>query len=324
MAAAGPSPESVRRFGADLAALGLGGAALGIAVSGGPDSLALLLLAAAACPGRVKAATVDHGLRAEAAAEAAFVASVCAARAIPHRVLTATVEKGASVQALAREARYLALAGWLRAEGLDALLTAHHADDQAETLLMRLQRGSGVGGLAGIRPRAMLAGAKVARPLLGWRRSALAEIVAAAGLAPVDDPSNRDPAHDRARLRGRIAQSPWIDIEGLARSAAFLAEADAALDDWAGRLAGERIVGDGAAVLLDPAGIPEELLRRLALRCLRRIAPEAAPRGRRLAALVGDLRAGGVATLAGVKCTGGARFRFELAPPRRKPATKPA
>jgi tRNA(Ile)-lysidine synthase len=322
MAAAGPSPESVERFGADLAALGLGGGALGIAVSGGPDSLALLLLAAAACPGRVKAATVDHGLRAEGAAEALFVAEICAAFAVPHRILTVAVAAGASVQALARAARYAALAGWLREEGLDALLTAHHADDQAETLLMRLQRGSGVAGLAGIRPRATLAGVAVARPLLGWRRSALAGIVAAAGLTPVDDPGNRDPAYDRARMRERIAQSPWIDVGAFARSAAFLAEADRALHDWADRLAGERIAPEGAAILLDPAGLPDEVLRRLVLRCLRAIEPEAAPRGGRLSALVDGLRAGGVATLSAVKCSGGLRFRFERAPPRRKAAGK--
>src|SRR3954452_12447182 len=103
--------DLVERFRADLLRLVPDDTPLAVAVSGGPDSLALLLLAAAARPGRVRAATVDHGLRAEAAAEAAHVAAICAALGIPHRTLAVTLGPGASVQARARETRYFALGG---------------------------------------------------------------------------------------------------------------------------------------------------------------------------------------------------------------------
>jgi len=126
--------------------------ALAVAVSGGPDSLALMLLAHAVPGLTVTALTVDHGLRPEAAEEARFVAALAAARGIAHHILPVRVEDcGQGVQAAARAARYAALGGWCASAGVGLLATAHHADDQAETLLMRLARGAGVGGLAGIR-----------------------------------------------------------------------------------------------------------------------------------------------------------------------------
>jgi tRNA(Ile)-lysidine synthase len=316
-----PSPPAalVERFRADLRRLVPEDQALALAVSGGPDSLALLLLAAAAFPGRAEAATVDHGLRPEAAAEAAMVARICASLEVPHRILAVTLKPGASVQARAREARYAALAGWMAQAGLGILLTGHHADDRAETLLMRLVRGSGLAGLAGIRPRSRIAGVPVCRPLLGWRRAELGDIVRGAGIEPADDPSNRDEAHDRVRMRRHLAEAPWLDPPALARSAAALAEAEEALDWIAERLMAERTAPDGAALCLDPAGLPPELLRRLVLLSLRRIAPDAAPRGEQLTALVAALGSGETATLSGVLCRGGKRFRFEPAPPRRHP-----
>src|SRR4051812_14140111 len=148
-----PDAALVERFTRDLAALGAVEGPLTVAVSGGPDSLALLLLTAAG-PMPVLAATVDHRLRAENAGEAAFVADTCRDLGVAHEILPVTVERdGDGLQAAARHARYAALAGWMDRHGATVLLTAHHADDQAETLLMRLQRGSGVRGLAGIRAR---------------------------------------------------------------------------------------------------------------------------------------------------------------------------
>jgi tRNA(Ile)-lysidine synthase len=229
---------------------------------------------------------------------------------------------GEGVQSEARRARYAALAGWMKRLGLSVLLTGHHADDQAETVLMRLARGSGVGGLAGIRARNALPGsdgnALLLRPLLGWRRAELASVVERAGVEPVDDPSNRDPGYDRVRIRSRLAETPWLDPLALARSAAALAEAEEALEEAANTLSAERTDRKGAAILFRPDGIADEVVRRILLSCVRRISPDAEPRGDQLTALVRTLRAGQTSTLAGVKCTGGAIFRFEPAPPRRR------
>lgn len=206
------------------------GASLGIAVSGGPDSLALLLLAHAAFPGVVEAATVDHQLRRESAAEAQFVATVCADLGVQHKILPVKVEAG-NLQQEAREARYQALSKWMARRRLTALATAHHADDQTETLLVRLNRGSGLSGLAGIRSTTSApGGARLVRPLLQWRRSELDAIVSAAGIDAVADPSNADPRYDRARMRLSLADADWIDPMGFAKSAALLEQAERALD----------------------------------------------------------------------------------------------
>lgn len=259
-----------------------------MAVSGGPDSLALLLLAQAALPGRVEAATVDHGLRPESAEEAAMVARTCAALGVPHATLAVAVGAG-NLQAQAREARYAALAEWMAQRGLTALATAHHADDQAETLLMRLNRGSGVAGLAGVRARGQIPGAALSllRPLLGWRRAELAAVVAAAGLTAAADPSNADPRFDRVRIRRALAESDWLDAAAMAESAAHLADADAALDWAARREWAEQVERNGLGLTYRPRAP-----RAVALRVLARIAAELdgeEPRGSALARLFDSL-----------------------------------
>lgn len=320
---AAPTVDLVSRFRIDLEAVaGADPTPLAVAVSGGPDSLALLLLAHAAFPGRIEAATVDHGLRSESAAEAEAVARLCGELGVPHRILAASVESaGEGLQAAARAARYAALAAWMDGSALRLLLTAHHADDQAETLLMRLNRGSGVAGLAGVRAEGSVPGSggrlRLCRPLLGWRRGELQALVAAAGVEAARDPSNQDERFDRARLRRRLGEAPWLDPAAVARSAALLAEAEAALGWAAGPLFAARAdVGEGA-VILRPSGLPPELLRRLVLRCLRQLAPAAKPRGEALAAFIAKLGEGGTATLCEVKGSGGETWRFEPAPPRR-------
>ena len=185
-----PDPQLVARFAADLDALVAPGSKVGVAVSGGPDSLALLLLASAARPGLVEAATVDHALRAESRAEAEMVAALCERIAVPHEILKLEWKRAAdrNLQARAREARYQMLGDWSLKRRLTAVATAHHLDDQAETLLMRLARGAGVGGLGATRARRPLVkGVKLVRPLLGWRKAELAALVAEAGVKPVDD-----------------------------------------------------------------------------------------------------------------------------------------
>jgi tRNA(Ile)-lysidine synthase len=284
------SPDLSACFSADLAALWQGEGRLALAVSGGPDSLALLLLAHTAMPGRVAAATVDHGLRPESAAESGLVGQICSGLEVPHAALRVAVEPG-NIQAQARGARYAALAAWMEREGLEALATAHHADDQAETLLARLNRGSGVAGLAGVRARGVVPGTRMAliRPLLGWRRSELADVVAAAGLVPVQDPSNTDDRFDRARLRKALAGADWLDVPALALGAANLADADTALD-WAAQREWNEAVVKGPMGLTYRPTAP----RAVALRVLTRIVTELdgeAPRGSAVARLFDSLLA---------------------------------
>jgi tRNA(Ile)-lysidine synthase len=311
----GPSPELVR-FRADVERLAGGPpGGLGVAVSGGPDSLALLLLATAAFPGAVRAATVDHGLRPESAGEAESVAQACGGLGVPHFVLRPATPIKGNLQSAARRARYALLEAWRSEQGLDWVLTAHHADDQAETLLMRLNRGSGVAGLAGIRA----VNGRVLRPLLDWRRAALEAIAEQAGLEPVVDPSNRDERFDRTRLRRELEGAKWLDRLAAARSARALAEAEEALDWTAERLFEERTRSEGDMLSLDPSGLPAELRRRLLLRALRRIDPHAEPRGEELGRLLATLSHGGSATLSAVKAEAegpNATWRFSSAPPR--------
>lgn len=243
---------------------------LGVAVSGGPDSTALLLLAVALLRGRVEVATVDHGLRSESAREAEDVARLCAQLGVPHATLPVSLDPG-NVQGAARRARYAALGTWAQDRKLGAVTTAHHADDQAETLVMRLNRASGVGGLAGVRARGRMPEAPVLliRALLGWRRVELVEIVASAGVAAADDPSNTDDRFDRARVRKALAQADWLDTAALAQSAAHLADADTALA-WSADLE------FGARVKRDPFGMTYRPMapRAIALRVMARIVRE--------------------------------------------------
>ncbi len=207
---------------------------LGLAVSGGPDSLALMLLAHAALPGQIAACSIDHGLRPEAAGEVALVERLAATRGIPFTAITLTPQPG-NLQAQARAGRYAALADWARASGLGAVATAHHADDQAETLLMRLNRGSGLAGLAGVRAASRIEGTDVPllRPLLGWRKAELEALVAAAGIVAAQDPSNANPDFERAAIRARLAEADWLDPAQLAASAAHIAEGWQALQWYA-------------------------------------------------------------------------------------------
>jgi tRNA(Ile)-lysidine synthase len=315
-----PTADQIERFRRDVAALaGERPGRIGLAVSGGPDSLALLILARSAFPGAVEAATVDHGLRPENAAEAAEVARICESLAVPHAALSdgGAPIAGASPQAQARALRYRLLAAWTVERGLPLLATAHHQGDQAETVLMRLARGAGLAGLAGVRARRSEGAAILVRPLLGWRRAELEGIVADAGIEPVDDPSNRSPAFDRTRFRALLAATDLLPPERLAASAAHLAEAEEALAWAAARLWDERARRDGEAILLDPAGLPSELLRRLAARAVGEVRGGAPWRSDGLAGALAAAGEGRRTTLAGVQIDGGASWRFAPAPPRR-------
>lgn len=329
--------EAVHRFRADLEKL-TGGppSSLVVAVSGGPDSLALLLLARYAYPDSVFAATVDHGLRPESAQEAEFVAVVCEQLRVPLQILTLWDPPSGNLQAWARNERYRVLNQFCRAAGIKHLATAHHIDDQAETLLMRLARGSGVAGLAGVRRRRsadadpMLGGElEIIRPLLGWRREELRRLVVQAGITPADDPSNADERFDRTRFRSLLATASELSAERLAQAAGHLAEAEEALGWMADReYEARHKVEDHAVVHLDVRDLPAELLRRLVMRATDEVHSELGQsnewRRDKLAGVIDLLRAGQRATIAGIQITPAERWRFEPAPPRRDTSRDPA
>lgn len=324
------APDHVERFRADLQALTFDPPAserrLGLAVSGGADSLALLLLAYAAWPGAIAAATVDHGLRVEAAAEAAHVGSICAQLRVPHATLRAPSAPPASgnLQDRARALRYELLHRWAQANGVHHLATAHQRDDVAESFLQRASRGAGVRGLAAMPAVRTLDFGTVLliRPLLGWSRAELAGIVATAGLTPVGDPSNADPRFDRARYRQLLAANPDLTPAGLALTAAHLRDAEEVLEWTTQREVADRLSEDDAGNWLDGDGLPFELRRRLVVRAIEAVRQRHGRfepwRVTAVADLVRALDAGRGGTVADVqgRFVKG-RWHFRLAPPRR-------
>lgn len=188
----------------DCAALAAG-APIAVAVSGGPDSMALTLVAAAwakTAGHPLTALTVDHGLRPESAAEAAQVGRWLKARGIAHHVLHWRGEKPSrNIQAAARDARYDLLAKWCRRHRVAQLVLAHTQDDQAETVLLRAGRGSGVDGLCGMWPASARNGITLLRPLLGIPKARLIATLTALGQPWIEDPSNRNPAFQRVQVR---------------------------------------------------------------------------------------------------------------------------
>lgn len=310
-------PGLTERFARELERLWPRGGRLGLAVSGGPDSLAMLLLAQATIPGRFEVATVDHRLRPESAAETAFVADVCAGLAVPCEVLRVTVDKADNLQSAARTARYLALSDWTARRGLSAVATAHHADDQAETLLMRLNRASGVAGLAAVRERSPSPGGGVPliRPLLGFRRGELQAVVEAAGLDPVRDPSNEDDRFDRVRLRKALAGIDWLDPVALTASAANLADADEALEWATQRVWDEQVTRDESGYRYRPPA-PRAIAMRIVERIARSLGNSA--RGQDVARLLDRLERGQRGNVAGILVTvEGDEWVFQPEPPRR-------
>ncbi|MFQ5984420.1 MAG: tRNA lysidine(34) synthetase TilS [Alphaproteobacteria bacterium] len=226
---------------------------LAVAVSGGADSMALCLVAdawAQARAGRTVALTVDHGLRPASAAEARQVGRWLKGRGIRHKVLRWQGPKPATrVQEAAREARYRLLIEACREEGLLHLLLGHHRDDQAETFLLRLARGSGLDGLAAMAPLVETRGVRLLRPLLAAPKARLSTTLKAWGQPWVEDPSNRDPAFARVRLRRTLAglAPHGLTARRLALSAAELGRARAAVER-------EVAVLLAAAATVHPAG----------------------------------------------------------------------
>lgn len=211
----------------------------GLAVSGGADSTALMHMArrwqVAAGPSApcLSVLSVDHGLRDGSATEAESVAEQARTLGLDAAILRWSGQKGGSaLQERARQARYGLMAGYAHANGLDALVTAHHLDDQAETFLMRLARGSGVDGLAGIPKSGQWAGLAVHRPLLGLSKARLVATLRQFGVDWLEDPSNDDARFERVRIRAAMEEleSLGLGAEALARSASRLRRAQDALE----------------------------------------------------------------------------------------------
>jgi tRNA(Ile)-lysidine synthase len=320
--------------------------ALVLAISGGPDSVAMMWLAArwrrAMRRGpRLIAVTIDHGLRPEAAREARDVKRLAKTLDLPHRTLRWSGAKPKTgLPAAARDARYRLLAEAARATGATHVLTAHTRDDQAETLLMRAGRGSGIAGLGGIARHSRREGVAMGRPLLQVPKARLLATLQRAKLGFADDPTNRDSAFTRPRLRALMPAlaAEGLDARNLARLAARLARANAALEILADGAA--RYLALGAREAADTgfdapafAALAEEIRLRLLLRAIDRVGHEGPAELGKVEALLAALDRAIAApapasrkillkrTLAGalVSLQGG-RIRIEPAPPRRSRA----
>jgi tRNA(Ile)-lysidine synthase len=245
-----------------------------VGVSGGPDSVALMLLAAEWARGRpapppLYVATVDHGLRKNSGSEAEMAARWAAALALPHAILVWEGGKPRSrVQERAREARYALLFQHAARIGADHVMTAHHADDQAETILFRLLRGSGISGLSGMASSSERNGIIIARPLLTRTKAELVALCERKAHPFIGDPSNHDPAYARTRIRrlSRLLAEEGLDRKALLRLGRRAARADAALDKQARavttKLKVQREPGRFRADISALADEPEEILLR--------------------------------------------------------------
>lgn len=256
-----------------------GSAPLGVAISGGGDSTALLHLCHdwAGRHGRATvAATVDHGLRPGSRPEAEAAGRACAALGVAHRILTwRENDRPGNLMANARAARQAILSDWARGEGAAAVALGHSRDDQAETLLMRLARGSGVDGLSGMAEarRDAPGGILWLRPLLDIGRAELRDWLHGRGIGWAEDPTNEDPDFDRIRIRQALPGLAGIGLTpaALATVAANMAAARDALDHYTIRAAGQAAShgGDLSLPLAAFRDEPAETARRLLVAALR-------------------------------------------------------
>jgi tRNA(Ile)-lysidine synthase len=312
--------------------------ALVLAVSGGPDSIALMWLAARWRRSlkrgpRLIAVTVDHGLRPDAAREASDVKRLARALELEHRTLRWRGAKPkAGLPAAARDARYRLLAQAARQGGATHIVTAHTRDDQAETVLMRMLRGSGITGLAAMARETERDGVRLARPLLEISKAQLIATLTKANIAFADDPTNRDKNFTRPRLRALMPQlaAEGGDAKSLARLASRLARANAAVEilaDGAERYLALKGAGgsDSGFDAQAFAALPEEIRLRLLKRAIERSGHEGPAELGKIEALLAALdRAVAERQLTLKQTLAGAavslakgRIRIEAAPPRR-------
>lgn len=291
---------------------------LGLAVSGGGDSMAMLALAhawARVWGVQLSVATVDHGLRRESAKEAAMVARECATLGHPHTTLHWDWDGKGNVQDQARRARLHLLSEWC--DGFDHVLMGHTADDVAETFLIRLARGSGVDGLSAMAPRRTVTGFEIIRPCLEMTRAELRHYVDTLHVPYVDDPSNEDPKFERVKARQMLLKLADLGLAAhhIRDTAQRLSRASNALRARASEVA-DRIAREDAqgVVQFDRAGFQaveqETQMRLLAAACMWVSVAEYRPRAASLESLLDRLLAGGSGTLLGAKAETSANVIF--------------
>ncbi len=263
-----------------------------IAVSGGPDSVALMVLAAEWANSvperpRLTAITIDHGLRGESRAEAESVANWADQAGIPHVILTCRdLPPGSRLQERARDRRYDLLCRWCRDSGANAIALGHTLDDQAETVLMRLARGSGLDGLSAMRATASRRSVDLVRPFLTVAKSRLIATLQDRKHPWFDDPSNLNEDFERVRVRATLRQltETGLTSEAIALAASRLAKAREAIDWQVGNAmqAGVRASGAGFCRIELPVlvGLPQEIIERVLERCLTAIGGGVYPPGR--------------------------------------------
>jgi tRNA(Ile)-lysidine synthase len=278
---------------------------IAVGLSGGPDSMTLTSLArdwVAERSGTLTALTVDHGLRPESAEEARQVAAWCAASNVAHQTLVwqgTTPRQG--IQAAARDARYGLLFDWCRRNGCTELLVGHTENDQAETFLLRMSRGSGIDGLAAMPLVAHRDGMRLVRPLLTVSRARIAATVAARALAPVTDPGNTDRRYARVRLRDTVAdlETQGISAHSIAGTARVFGTLRAARETKIAALAQDiaQLHAEGYAEIdrTALAAADPDIVRGLVSALIRAIGgQEYAPRRERLDRLMGFVLGGAV------------------------------
>ena len=298
--------------------------ALGVAVSGGSDSLALLHLLADWGGAPLRVVTVDHGLRAASAGEARDVAALCRARGITHDTLVWDGWDGhGNLSDAARRARYDLMAQWAFRNGIRDIALGHTADDQAETLLMRLARRAGLDGLAAMSARRAVGNVTFHRPMLRLTRAGLRADLTRRGVRWIDDPTNADSQYRRVRARSALAalQPLGVTAEGLTQSAYHLAEAQQTIAHYAALEAGKAVSFDRGDVLMDRAhmsALRPDIARRILNAALLWVAGDGyGARGHEIGTALDAIRAGQKTTLYGCLLAPGdghTRISRELAP----------
>ncbi len=282
---------------------------IGVAVSGGSDSLALLYLLNDFCLSQkldLYAVTVDHSLRDGSQDEAKVVAQMCARIGVPHDTLTWNDWSGkGNLQLAAREARYSKMAEWAHDRQIDTIAVGHTADDQAETMLMRLARRAGVDGLSGMNSRSVREGINWVRPLLRTRRALLQEYLVSRGVSWINDPSNEDDRFDRVRIRKvlELLEPLGVDADVLCEVSSHMLEARKALD-WQTFLAAKHLATiEAGAVVLDETILrlqPDEIQRRLIIKAINWVSHgDYLPRMQSVNNLLSAIRTGQAGTIDG-------------------------